>query len=140
MDKNVKYQVGLSFAGEDRSYVSQVADELLKLQLLVFYDEYETVDLWGKDLYEHLSDVYKNKCQYCVIFISKYYAEKLWTKHELRNAQAKAFEENREYILPDRFDDTELPGILPTIGYVNCNNLLPKQLADRIYEKLMRPT
>jgi hypothetical protein len=46
--------VCLSFAGEDRNYVSEVAEELTKKEVRVFYDKYEEVDLWGKELYEHL--------------------------------------------------------------------------------------
>ena len=71
-----------------------------------------------------------------IIFISKHYAEKLWTKHEFKNAQSKAFEENREYILPVRFDDTELPGLLPTVGYLDCKKLTPDELAEKVYHKL----
>lgn len=136
IEKNVDYQVGLSFAGEDRKYVSKVADELLKLQISVFYDEYEEVNLWGKDLYQHLNGVYKDRCQYCVIFISKHYAEKLWTNHELKSAQARAFEENREYILPARFDNTEIVGLNNTVGYVECNKHTPTELAKKIFDKV----
>lgn len=47
----MKYDVALSFAGEDRKYVEAVAVELKKLGIQVFYDKFETTDLWGKDLY-----------------------------------------------------------------------------------------
>jgi len=117
-----EYDVALSFAGEDRTYVESVAANLKLLGITVFYDSFETVDLWGKDLYQYLNDIYKNKARYCVIFISKYYKKKLWTNHELRSAQARAFKENREYILPARFDLTaEIPGVDDTIGYINLN-------------------
>jgi len=53
-----RYDVCLSFAGEDRNYVDKVADELRAAGVRVFYDLYEQVDLWGKDLYVHLNDVY----------------------------------------------------------------------------------
>jgi TIR domain len=102
----------------------------------VFYDEYETVDLWGKDLYRHLSDVYRNRARYCVIFISQAYAKNVWPKHELTSAQARAFEENREYILPARFDETELPGLLPTTGYIDLRLTTPIELAALILRKL----
>jgi hypothetical protein len=84
------YDVGLSFAGEDRDYVEAVAAQLVSLGVKVFYDRYETASLWGKDLYQHLSNVYK-QASYSVIFISCNYATRLWTKHELKSAQAKAF-------------------------------------------------
>jgi hypothetical protein len=57
--------------------------------------------------------------RYCVIFVSKDYRDRVWTSHELRSAQARAVQEKgSEYILPIRIDDTELDGLLPTVGYV----------------------
>lgn len=38
----------------------------------------------------HLSEVYQNQAQYCIIFASREYAEKNWTSHERPNAQAHA--------------------------------------------------
>lgn len=132
------YQIGLSFAGEDRIYVEAVAAELKSKGITVFYDNYEQVDLWGKDLYQHLNDVYKNKCEYCIIFISENYAKKLWTIHELKSAQTKAFAENKEYILPVRFDNTELPGMNSTIGYLDCNKISPTELANLASRKVVK--
>ena len=131
-----EYDVCLSFAGEDRSYVELVAASLRALRIAVFYDEYEQVELWGKDLYVHLDDVYRKKARYCVIFISEHYGRKLWTSHERRSAQARAFAENCEYILPARFDETEIPGILPTVGSVSLNGLTPEAFAGLIKSKL----
>jgi hypothetical protein len=131
-----QYDIGLSFAGEDREYVEKVAEKLKDLGITVFYDNYEQVNLWGKDLYQHLNDVYKNKCQYCIIFISEHYAKKLWTKHELKSAQTRAFNENKEYILPARFDSTEVPGINSTVGYLDCLKVTPQDIALLAAEKL----
>lgn len=65
------YDVCLSFAGEQRDYVEQVARRLIDSGLRVFYDLDEQAKLWGKDLYEHLDDVYRNKAKYCLLFISQ---------------------------------------------------------------------
>lgn len=102
----------------------------------VFYDDYEKVALWGKDLYEHLDWIYRSSSRYCVLFISRDYARKVWTSHERKSAQARALEENKEYVLPVRFDETDLPGIRPTVGYLDANVVPPKELARLIYEKL----
>jgi hypothetical protein len=102
----------------------------------VFYDAYEQASLWGKNLYPHLSDVYQHKAGYCVVFLSRFYRDKLWTKHELQSAQARAFSENREYILPVRLDDTEVPGILSTVGYIDMRNTTVENLFLLISEKL----
>jgi hypothetical protein len=134
-----QYDVALSFAGEDREYVEEVASILKSLGIRVFYDKYEKVSLWGKNLYSHLQDVYAQRARYTVMFISKHYKEKLWTNHERESAQARAFTEKEEYILPARFDDTQIPGILPTVGYINLNDYTPKELADLISKKIGHP-
>lgn len=130
------YDVCLSFAGEDRDYVSDVAHALRSKGIRVFYDEYEEAELWGKDLYAHLHEIYNRFARYCVIFISTHYANKLWTNHERKAAQARAFKENSEYILPARFDDTPVPGLPDTIGYVSLEGRAPKDLAQLVADKL----
>jgi hypothetical protein len=132
----LRYDVALSFAGENRDYVDQVATILREKDVRVFYDKFEEAKLWGKDLYEYLSEVYQKEARYTVIFISEHYAKKLWTSHERKSAQARAFKENCEYILPARFDDTEVPGLLPTIAYVSLREKTPEELAELIVQKL----
>jgi hypothetical protein len=138
--KNFHYDVALSFAGEDREYVEAVAKALRAKNTRVFYDGYEEASLWGKDLYTHLTQVYQNDARFTVIFISHYYAEKLWTNHERQGAQARAFSEHREYILPARFDDAEVPGILRTTAYVDLRRKSPAELAELIADKLRSVT
>lgn len=136
----MEYDVALSFAGEDREYVEAVASELKKQGVRVFYDNFETVNLWGKDLYTHLQDVYQNQAKYTVIFISEHYAKKLWTNHERKMAQARAFSESNEYILPARFDDTKIKGIVPTTGFIDLRRYTPKEFSDLICKKLKSST
>lgn len=94
-NQSYQYDVCFSFAGENRAYVEQVATELRKAGVSIFYDLYEQTNLWGKDLYVHLDEVYRHRAKYCVMFISEHYSRKLWTNHERRSAQARAFSENR---------------------------------------------
>jgi hypothetical protein len=133
-----KYDVVLSFAGEDREYVEQVAEFLERHGVTVFYDKYERATLWGKDLAEHLDGVYRKQGRFCIMFISRYYAEKVWTTHERRSALARALTERVEYVLPARFDDTEIPGLQPTICYEDLRSLTPEQLGELILQKLGR--
>ena len=133
---DTEFDVALSFAGEDRKYVEETASFLKKQGVKVFYDKYEEINLWGKDLYQHLDDIYQNKSKFTVVFISENYRKKLWTAHELRSAQARAFVENEEYILPVRFDDTEIPGIRKTVGYLSLESIKPEELANKIASKL----
>lgn len=133
---NPDFDVALSFAGEDRAYVEEVANVLRAMGLRVFYDKYERVSLWGKDLYTHLREIYFNRARYTVLFISKHYKRKLWSNHERESAQARAFTENKEYILPVRFDNTKIPGILPTTGYLDLKDLPASDLAHLIKQKI----
>jgi len=130
------YDVALSFAGEDRSYVEEIAQLLRNRNIKVFYDYFEQDKLWGVDLYTHLSSVYKDKAKYCLMFISENYAKKAWTSHERLNAQARAFREQREYILPLRIDNTEIPGIPETIGYIDIKSHSLVEIADLLEKKL----
>jgi len=131
-----KYDVALSFAGENRDYVEQVATHLKTQNISVFYDNHHKTSLWGKDLYQHLNIIYKELAKCCIIFISEFYPIKNWTKHELKAAQARDFKESYEYILPVRFDDTEIPGLNDTIGYLNATEITPHEISESIIEKV----
>jgi hypothetical protein len=133
-----KFEVVLSFAGEDRHFVEKVANILDQHGVSLFYDRYQKATLWGKDLYEHLAKVYGGDARYCVMFISKAYAEKVWTSHERRNAFSEAIQRREEYVLPARFDDTEIAGLRHTIGYIDLREETPGSLAELILEKLGR--
>ena len=131
-----EYDVGLSFAGEQREYIEEVAGHLKSRGVVVFYDDYEKETLWGKDLYAHLSEIYQYMCRYCIVFVSAEYAAKVWTNLERQNAQARAFKEKQEYILPARFDDTKIPGLLDTVGYIDLNKTSASQLSELVVAKL----
>ncbi len=132
------YDVAISFAGEDRAYASALACTLKERHgLIVFYDEEEQAWLMGKNLFEYLIGIYKDKAAYCVILVSEHYLEKRWTRHEWKAVQARAFEESdRDYILPVRLDDTELPGLLPTLGFIDGRSVGPEKLAKLIFAKV----
>jgi hypothetical protein len=137
MAENRDFDIALSFAGEERGYVDRVANLLKERGVKVFYDLFEEADLWGKDLYVHLSEVYHKRARFTVMFISEAYANKLWTNHERKSAQARAFQEAQEYILPARFDDTDIPGVLSTVGYVSLKGRSPEDLVSLITKKLV---
>ena len=137
--KNFEYDICLSFAGEQREYVEQVADKLKSFGVRVFYDDYARAELWGKDLYSHLDEIYQNLCRYCILFASKEYADKVWTNQERRSAQARALKEKKEYVLPARFDNTPIPGLRDTIHYIDLKRTSPSDLADLTRQKLGNP-
>jgi TIR domain len=134
------YDVALSFAGEDRDYVRRVAELLQTRGVRVFYDEFMTADLWGNDLYVILDEVYRKKSRFTVIFASGNYARKAWTAHERQSAQARALNEAGAYLLPVRLDDSEVPGLRPTVAYVDARKTSTEELVELIGKKLARPS
>ncbi len=137
MIKHTEFDIALSFANEDRDYVEKVANILRAKGIKIFYDRFEEANMWGKNLYDYLSDIYLNKALYTIMFISESYNKKIWTNHERQAMQSRAFQENQEYILPARFDDTQIPGLLPTIGYVQLNGKTPDEFSEIICRKLI---
>lgn len=130
-----KYDIVISFAGEDRAIAEDLAIRFKEKNISVFYDFYEEATLWGKDLYEYLSYIYSESAKYCLMIISANYEKKLWTNHERKSAQARAFREKSEYILPIKVDDTKIPGLHETVGYIKYNNN-PEKIVDLTIMKL----
>jgi hypothetical protein len=132
-----RYEVALSYAGEDRGYVRQVAGALRRKRVRLFYDQHDRAHLWGKDLGEHLHSVYGVRSRFVVLFVSRHYAEKRWPRRELRIAQERAMQQRgEECLLPVRLDDTDVPGLSPTVAYVDGTCTTPVELASLIVEKL----
>jgi hypothetical protein len=131
-----RFDIALSFAGEDRERVASLFEKLERRGIRVFYDEAHKAELWGKDLYQFLTEIYAKEARFTLIFASRHYVEKRWTSHELRAAQSRAFQENEEYILPLRLDGTEIPGIPPTIGYIDYDGTSEDELVELIQKKL----
>ena len=136
MTEKRHYEVALSFAGEQRSYVESVGANLKELGISVFYDEFEKVRLWGKNLLEEFHEVFTENANRTVMFISKDYVEKAWPEHERRSILSRAIKEKSEYILPVRFDDTPVPGLPDTIRFERAEDHTPKSLAEFIVAKI----
>jgi hypothetical protein len=131
-----QYDVALSFAGEDRDYVEEVAKALRRKGLRVFYDRFEEADLIGRNLVDHLSDIYTKRARLCMVFVSSAYARKPYPRLERQAAQARAFEQlDQPYIVPIRLDSTEIPGLLPTVAFVSGKT--PEALSQLIAAKLL---
>ena len=127
-----EYDVAISFAGEDRSVAEELAKNLREKGVRVFYDNFEQDELWGKNLYDHLSRIYSDSARFCIILISSHYSKKTWPNFERQNAQARALREAREYILPIRLDDTKIPGLTDTVGYVTYRDTPIKRIVEMI--------
>lgn len=130
------FDVAVTFAGEDRSFVQDVVTRIKSGGLSVFFDEDSKVEMWGEDLTEYFANVYERRARYAVMFISAHYAQKAWTQLERRSVLARALESNAAYLLPVRLDSTELPGVRSTVAYLEASREGAEGIADAIRAKV----
>lgn len=132
------FDIAVSFAGENRAFVEEIVRAVQQSapDITVFYDEDYKYDAWGKNGIEYFTDVYMKRSRYVAMFISQKYAEKEWPIAERRAALARALIERSEYVLPIRIDDTQLPGMPPTVIYIEAIREGVPGIATGILHKL----
>lgn len=137
---NEEYDVAISFASENTDVASELANEFIARGLHVFYSDQKQSELWGRNLYEYLSDVYRKKAKYCVVLFSEDYVrqDKVYTKLEMSNALKKHYESSNEYLLPIRLDDYDPQEVLPWVAYIDARKYSTKEIADLLLEKIKR--
>ncbi len=131
-----RWDVALSFAGAQREYVERAAAVLKARGVRCFYDADEQVELWGRHLAEELPRIYAEESAAVVVFVSADYAAGGWARLECRAAFSRAVAEAGVYVLPARFDDSELPGLLDDVVSVDLRRYTPEQFADLVTAKL----
>jgi 3D (Asp-Asp-Asp) domain-containing protein len=131
-----KYDVALSFAGEDRKIVEEIATELKKNDISVFYDKFQKADLWGKKLSQYFKETYGENTRFVIVFISEHYSLKDWTDFELTIAREEAKTRKSEFILPIRIDNTNIVGLHNDVGHLDLNKEDVGSIVKTIIEKL----
>lgn len=135
-DVRFDYDVAISFSGPERECAERLARALQAKGVAVFYDRFDQAELWGKNLHIYLSELYRLRSKYCVVFLSANYGRDGWTRVELDAALAREFQAGHDYILPIRLDDSDVPGILPTRGYIDWRRYSVDAIADLVRERL----
>src|SRR5215470_20059972 len=81
-----RFQVALSFAGEHRNFVADVAEHLSRNlgQNRVFYDLYYEAELARPNLDTYLTNIYREDTDLIAIFLCANYAQKEWCGLEWR--------------------------------------------------------
>ena len=134
-----KYEIALSFAGENRDFAESIATSLQAEDIEIFYDEFNSADLWGADLPVKLREVYFADSRYCIIILSDHYIQKMWPNWERRNAMERLIKESGDpYILPVRLDgfSGDVPGLPDTIGYLSAESHEPEKIVEVFLQKI----
>lgn len=133
-----RFRVALSFPGERRPYVEQVA-EALAHELgkdAVFYDNYYQPQLARPNLDVLLQRIYHDNSDLIVIFLCADYAQKQWCGLEWRALRDLIKQARDEKVMILRFDDTAIPGLFGIDGFLDISNRLPIDTANAILTRL----
>ena len=134
-----RFQVALSFPGEYRDYVSQVAEtlaEALGSKKKVFYDQWNQAELAQIDMDVLLQSFYHDHAELIVPFLCADYERKEWCGLEWRAIKDLIKRRQRQTIMPMRFDNTPIPGLYGSDGYVDLKSRTPQDAAELILERL----
>ena len=136
-----KYHVGVSYANEDQDIVKSVVKALESVGLTVFFDQKEATQLVGKNLTYTLPEIYRNCCEYCLMFVSNSYVSKKWTTYERDWLLDKRIELQRDdiftdCIIPVFVDRMDMPGLNPGIVGFDIRKQSADDIARIMYEKI----
>ena len=132
------FRVALSFPGERRPYVAEVAAALLaKLgQDSVFYDHYYQSELARPNLDVLLQRIYHQNSDLVVVFLCEDYADKEWCGLEWRDVRDLIKQSLDERIMFLRLDKASIFGIFGIDGYLDISRLSPTETADAIVSRV----
>lgn len=136
--EEIQFKVALSFPGEKRDYVSEVAGELKKRlgKETVFYDKDFTAQLARPNLDLLLQKIYLSNSDLVVVFLCADYEEKEWCGIEWRSIRDIIKNKNDQAVMFMRFDRAEVSGVLSIDGYVNLDEYSPLEAARFIVERV----
>jgi hypothetical protein len=132
------FDVALSFPGEVRAIVEQVARELEGRigPNSYFYDSNYVSQLARPSLDTLLQEIYRHRSKLIVVFLGSDYQRKDWCGIEFRAIREIIMERDNARIMFVRTDDGAVDGVFKTDGYVDARRFSPAQIAQFICERL----
>ena len=102
----------------------------------VFYTDTSRQSYGERDRYVHLSDVYAKSARYCVIFVSRHYVRKVWTKHQRRSLRSERFRKIENTFCRSASMKHRCPVSEKIIGYLDLKGMKATELARSTSRKL----
>lgn len=134
----MRFKVALSFPGERREYVSKIAEGLADRlgKNAVFYDKYYEAHLAKPNLDTTLQTIYLERSDLIVVFICEEYEQKEWCGLEWRAIRDIIKQRRDEDIMPMRFDDAKIRGLLSIDGYIDVRKRSIEEVVNLICQRL----
>lgn len=122
-----RFKVALSFPGERRPYVKEVANGLSQAlgRDNVFYDEYYEPDLARPNLDVLLQTIYHDHSDLVVVFLCAEYESKEWCGLEWRAIRDLIKKRKADSVMFCRFDGATVSGVYSIDGYLDLSTRSP---------------
>lgn len=135
---SMRFKIALSFPGEYRDFVEQVASRLADAvgRDQVLYDRYYEAEFARPNLDTYLQRLYHDESELIAVFLCADYERKEWCGLEWRAIRTLIMKRQSSTVMPLRFDNTEIPGLFSIDGYVWIDKRTPEQIADLILQRM----
>ena len=137
-DPAKRFRIALSFAGEKRDYVAQVAAILAERfgEEAILYDKYHEAEFARYDLGLYLPKLYGEQSDLVVPVLCPKYDVKRWTGWEWVHIYGLLTKSDGQRVMPARFEYAEADGLSPAAGFIELDDKTPEQAARLILERL----
>lgn len=133
-----RFRIALSFAGEKRNFVAQIAATLAARfgEEQILYDKYHEAEFARRNLGIYLPELYHKQSDLVVVVICPDYSEKEWTGlewaaiHDLLKARMDS------EVMLCRFDHAQVAGLYSSAGFVELDDKNPEQTVMLILQRL----
>jgi tetratricopeptide (TPR) repeat protein len=133
-----RFRIALSFAGEKREFVEQVADILAGRfgETEILYDMYHEAEFSRARLGRYLPKLYHEESDLVVAVFCRDYPRKQWCGLEW-DAIFDLLKQRRESeVMLSRFDGATVEGLYSDAGFTELDDKTPEQAARLILERL----
>jgi hypothetical protein len=133
-----QFKVALSFSGEYRDYVKQVANELERVlgKDSYFFDENYKAQLAMPSMDLLLQNIYSKQSDLIVVFFGNSYQKKEWCGIEFSAIRELILHKQKNRIMYIKMDEGKVAGILNIDGYIDARTTTSTEIASCIKERL----
>lgn len=132
------FDVALSFPGEYRQYVEDVANNLAYAlgADACFYDKHYRAQLAVPNADVLLQEIYRERSRLVVAFVCREYDEKKWCGIEWRKIRERVTDGGARDVMYVRLGQGDVVGMTTLDGYIDAREETPEEVAHLIVERL----
>jgi hypothetical protein len=133
-----RYRIALSYAGEQRPFVAEVARLLAERfgQAQILYDRFHRAEFARGDLALRLPELYRDESDLVVVVLCPQYEGKDWCGLEWNAVYSLLMKRRTQDVMLTRFRLVDARGLHGLAGFVDLDDMKPAELAQLILQRL----